>query len=119
MAKKAESRSVGRPTLRFVDCKIGDENYRMAFSYRKLIEAESKTGLNLLASGINAFPYISATHYRALVWAAMSIDRPSLTLEQVEDLLDFDTMPVIQKALADSYQKSTENPTEAPPAAES
>jgi hypothetical protein len=111
MSKPKAPAPIVRPTIHFVDCMIDGENYPMAFSYNRLAEVEAATNLNMLAGGLHAFPNISATHYRALVWAAMTIKRPELTLDDVGNLMTPETMPVIQKALIDAYFKSTENPT--------
>src|ERR1700727_1226726 len=91
MAKKSVAGTVGDPTIVFTPLVIDDHKYQLAFSFNAIAEAESKAGCNLLR-GIKDYNDLSVTQLRGLLYAALTVSLPDITLEEAGNLLRLDTM---------------------------
>lgn len=76
-----------------------DRKFRMDFN--ALAKAEEATGKNFLSTEL--WRDLSARDYRALAWACMLDEDPSLTLEQAGKLITMRNEAVVTKALTELY----------------
>ena len=123
MAKKSVAGTVADPAVRFATLKIGEKEYKLAFDFNAIAEAERVCGVNLLAGGLTFNPPPSANQFRGLFYAALSVADPEVTVEAAGRLITFQSLGPITRALMDAYGVSmpepASNPTKATPAAES
>jgi hypothetical protein len=100
--KKSVAGTASDPTIKFATVEIDGDKYKLAYSFNAIAEAEAMAGCNLL-QGMQTLQDLSATQLRGLFYAALSVARPSMTIEEAGKLLRFDTMPAITNAIADAY----------------
>ena len=81
-----------------------DKPRHMLLDLNAMVSFEEQTGKNMLNGSISAS--LSATDLRALLWACLKADDPSLTLEQVGSLITADNMAGIAQALGDTWKNS-------------
>lgn len=97
------------PTMEFVTLKLKGHSYKLIYSFNALAEAESLTGLNMFQGlDLNA---ITAQQLRAMLWAALSVAHPQMTIEDAGNLL---TGPIecakALKAVSDAWMASMPTP---------
>lgn len=109
MAKKA----LTLPTLPQVSIELNGQKYGLCFDFNALAHAESATGLNMLQA--LDFQGLSATTFRALLFASMLKLQPEITLEQVGNLIQYGTLPELYKAVARAYTESQPEPEQESP----
>jgi hypothetical protein len=105
MAKRSVAGSAADPTIEFATLSIDDVEYKLAYSFNAIAEAESVTGCNLLR-GLESLTDLSATQLRGLLYAAMTVAHPEFTIEQVGHLIRLDTIGPVTTALAEAYSLS-------------
>lgn len=106
-------------TLPDVSLIIGGKTRQLCFDFSAICTVERLTGLNLLKSAVSE---VSATNLRALLYAALLRDDPTLTLEEVSKWITMKNVGVIHQALVtawfgsveDADQDADEQPGEAP-----
>lgn len=105
------------------ELKIGDETYRLSFTYDAIAEAKREllrygVRCNLLLS-LDSYD-IDALELRALFYAATRLHHPELSYEQVKGLLTMQNYGSVFEAILKAYvvamkppQEQEENPTPA------
>lgn len=93
------------PTLRFAKIEINGNTYKLAFSFNAIALAEAHSGANLL-EGLENLTSLSAAQFRGLLYAALSVAHPKMTLAEVGNLVDFETMGRLKDGLAEAYMLS-------------
>lgn len=99
---------------------IGDKDRFLIFDMNTMFNFENQTGKNILQQNIWAkpnirdpkkpIPIISATDFRALLWACLLRDDPDLTIEQVGSWVDNSNMVVVTDLLLEIYNKGIKTP---------
>ena len=125
--KREVTAVAGKPAVKFVPVTIGGQEYKLAFDFNALCEGEALTGLNLLTgiSGLFAGG-ISLSNYRAILYVALRMGLPEITLERagelcqvsIEDLSMSTVLEALREASGFSFEK-TVPPKAAPPAKDS
>jgi len=105
------------PTIQFATLKVGEESYPLAYSFNSIAEAEHVAGCNLLG-GLENLGELSALQFRGLLYAAMKVANPKVTIEQAGELIGFGSTGVIASALAEAYRLSMPVKKQDPPVAE-
>jgi hypothetical protein len=116
MAKHSVAGTVADPTIEFADLKLAGKTYRLVYSFNAIAEAEHVAGCNLLA-GLESLRDLTALQLRGLLYAAMSVADPKITIEQAGSLVRLDTIEPITEALGKAYQLSMPAKRADPPAA--
>jgi hypothetical protein len=109
------------PLVQFATLTIeGEQQYRLAFDFNAIAEAETAAGCNLL-SGLQNLSDLTAMQLRGLLYAALRKAQPRLTIQAAGALIRLDTLAPITLALAEAYAlsmpKKKADPIEADPAA--
>jgi hypothetical protein len=104
------------PTILFSTLKVDEKEYKLAYSFNAIAVAERTAGCNLL-SGLENLSDLSALQLRGLLFAALSIAHPTITIEGAGRMIRLDTIAPITTSLAEAYQLSMPekkaDPTEA------
>jgi hypothetical protein len=93
------------PTIKFSTLTIDEQDYKLAYSFNSIAEAEAVTKTNLL-NGLETLTNLNASNLRGLLWAAMLIAQPKTTLEDAGTLIRLDTIGPVTLALAEAYNLS-------------
>ena len=103
------------PTVKYAKLKIEGDEYRLAYDFNAIAQAEAIAGCNLL-QGVRNLSSLSAEQLRGLLFAALSKAHPKITLLAAGEMVRLDTVRPITEALAEAYMLSLpekkENPTE-------
>jgi len=115
--------TIDDPTIQFAPLTLDGKTYQLAYSFNAIAEAERVAGCNLL-QGLEALGSLSALQLRGLLYAALKLASPKVTIEQAGSLIRLDTLSKVTAALAEAYQlslpeKKNQDPPEAAAAAES
>ena len=102
MAKKTVAGTADDPTVRFAMLKIGEKEYKLAYDFNSIAEAERICGVNLLSGGLT-FQNPTANQFRGLLYAALRISDPEITPEAAGKLITLDTLAPITHALMEAY----------------
>ena len=94
------------PTIEFAKLKVDGKEYRLVYDFNAIAEAEDICGCNLLQGMFRMGGEWSAKQIRGLLYAALRIAQPEITLEQVGDLVRLDTLVSIPTALIEAYNLS-------------
>lgn len=105
MAKRTVAGTANDPTIQFANLEMDGETYPLAYSFNAIAEAERLAGCNLLA-GLENLMDLTALQLRGLLYAAMSVANPKVTIAQAGALIRIDTIPTITNAMADAYRLS-------------
>ena len=105
MAKKTVAGTAADPTIQFATLKAGEREIPLAYSFNSIAEAERVAGCNLL-EGLDNLESLTALQFRGLLYAAMRVADPKVTIEQAGDLIHFGNTGVIASALAQAYRLS-------------
>jgi hypothetical protein len=115
--KKTVANTVVDPTIRFATIELGEESFKLAYSFNSIAECEAKTGVNLL-EGLNDLNNINAAMLRGLLWSAMIVAQPDTTIEDAGNLITFKNKQTIYNGIVNAYllsmpdwEESTEDPT--------
>ena len=110
------------PLIQFAELELDGQDYRLAYSFNSIAEAEKVAGCNLL-SGLWDLSNLTALQLRGLFYGALRIAHPDMTIATAGDLIRIDTTAAILEALGRAYglsmpPKKPANPPEAvaPPA---
>lgn len=103
------------PTLPKVPLQIHGRQYFLAFDFNALATAEAATGLNLLGS--LDLQNLNVIQYRALLFATLLKENPTITLEEVGSLVTLATLPSITMALVQAWTGSQPEIVETPKSA--
>lgn len=106
------------PVMQFADLTVDGETYKLVYDYNAIAEAEAVTRTNLL-TGLENLTELTAAQLRGLLYAALAVAHPDITVRNAGKMIRLDTLPTITKALATAYNLSmpepkSENPTDAP-----
>jgi hypothetical protein len=93
------------PTIQFADLTINGQSFRLCYSFNAIAIAESAAGCNLLR-GLESLTDLSATQLRGLLYAALLVAQPEMTVEDAGRLIRLDTINPITAALAEAYSLS-------------
>jgi hypothetical protein len=105
MAKKSVAGTGLDPTIQFSTLVVDDKSYKLAYSFNSIALAEAASGTNLL-KGLQSLMDLSAMQLRGLLYAAMIIDKPDVTVEQASSLIRVDTINDITLAMVEAYRLS-------------
>jgi len=107
MGRRNVSGTVADPTVRFSKLEIAGKTYRLAYSFNAIAEAEHVAGCNLL-EGLDSLQELTALQFRGLLYAALSVAQPEVTIEQAGNLVGLDTESrmVVASALAEAFRLS-------------
>jgi hypothetical protein len=108
MSKKSVANTPDDPTLPKVPVEVNGRKYFLAFDFNGLAKAEALTGLNLLTS--LDFTGLTASQFRALLFAAVSKYQPDLTLDEVGALIRPATVGKLTDALTRAFTDSSAEP---------
>jgi hypothetical protein len=118
-SKKSVAGTGADPVIRFAKLELDGETYRLAYSFNAIATAEHVAECNLL-SGLESLNDMSALQLRGLLYAAMSVADPKVTIHQAGALIRLDTLVPITNAIAEAYRLSMpekkQDPPQAPPA---
>jgi hypothetical protein len=93
-----------RPTVKTVTIEL-DRERALRFDFNALSLFEETTGLNSLDASI--WQSLNAKNLRAMLWAALKHDDPSLTQEQVGSMLHSGNIGYITERITEAYKGST------------
>jgi hypothetical protein len=93
-----------RPTIKTVKIDL-DRERALRFDFNALSLFEETTGLNSLDASI--WSSLNAKSLRAMLWAALKHDDPSLTQEQVGAMLHSGNIGYITERITEAYKAST------------
>lgn len=114
MPKRSVAGTALDPTIQFAKLEIDGKAYKLAYSFNAIALAETAAGCNLLG-GLENLGALTALQFRGLLYAALSVAQPKMTIEEAGNLIRLDTKGAIANALAEAYQFSM---PEDPPQAE-
>jgi hypothetical protein len=103
--KKTVAGTVLDPTIQFSSITIDEQTYKLCYSFNSLAIAEKNAGCNLLR-GIESLQDLSAIQLRGLLYAALLVAHPDITIEQAAHLIRIDTLGPVTLALAEAYTLS-------------
>ena len=106
MESKSVAGTADDPTVKFASLTIDEQEYKLVWSMNALAKAERLTGINLLKGIRSNLLNPSAEELRGLLYAAMSIAQPKLTLDDVGNLIRPDTWDIAIVALIEAYTLS-------------
>jgi hypothetical protein len=92
------------PNIQFAKLKLNGQEYKLAYSFNAIAEAESIAGCNLLA-GLENLSSLSALQLRGLLYAGLAVAnlKPRISLEEAGAMIRLDTIGPITSALAEAY----------------
>jgi hypothetical protein len=93
------------PTIEFAKLEIDGKQYRLGYDFNAIAEAEEVTGSNLLQGLLNGGNW-TARQMRGLLYAALHVAHPRITVEEVGKLIRLDTMIAVQRAVIMAYNLS-------------
>jgi len=93
-----------RPTVKTVTIDLDRERV-LRFDFNALSLFEETTGLNSLDASI--WGALNAKNLRAMLWAALRHEDPSLTQEQVGSMLHSGNIAYITERITEAYKAST------------
>jgi hypothetical protein len=101
--------TVDDPTISFAALDLEGKTYKLAYSFNALAAAEAAAKCNLLA-GLENLRDLSAVQLRGLLYAALSVAHPRMTVEDAGLMIHPFTTPArpetitpITRALAEAY----------------
>jgi|ERR1700722_837381 len=106
------------PTIQFAKLTLPSGEYKLAYSFNSIAEAERVASCNLL-EGLENLGALTALQFRGLFYAALSIAHPGMTIERAGDLigLDAEERLAVANAIAKAYRLSMPEKKADPPAA--
>lgn len=106
------------PTVRYARLKLKGETFSLAYDFNGLAVAEDLSGINLMQA-FRSLGDLSISQTRALLFAALRKRHPKITLNEVGDLMEFEALPAITRAISEALENSMPaNPPEPAPEAE-
>ena len=118
MKRTAAATEPENPTVRYARVKLKGETYSLAFDFNGLVIAEELSGLNLMQA-FRSLGDLSISQTRALLFAALRKRHPKITLTEVGDLMEFEALPAITRAIGEALENSMPaHPLEPAPEAE-
>lgn len=104
-SKRSVAGSAIDPTIEFAKLVVDEKEYRLAYSFNSIALAEAHAGCNLLR-GLESLTDLSAVQLRGLLYAALTVAHPELTIADAGNLIRLDTIGPITTALAEAYTLS-------------
>lgn len=108
MPKKSVAGTKDDPTIKFATLALDGQEYSLCYSFNAIALAEKTAGCNLL-SGLQTLTDLSAMQLRGLLFAALTVAQPELTINDVAKLIRLDTIGPITMAIAQAYTLSMPN----------
>lgn len=108
MARKSVAGTGADPVIEFVDLEVDGKVYKLCWDFNAIAKAESaEKDLNLM-HGIATVMLngMNVRELRGLLWGAVSLAQPKMTLEDAGRLIRIDTMPDIREALIRAWNAS-------------
>jgi hypothetical protein len=102
MAKKNVAGTAADPVIKFATLTLDGREYRLAYSFNAIAEAERAAGCNLLA-GLENLSDLTALQLRGLLYGALMVSNPDITIEQAGAMIRLDTLDPVTAALAEAY----------------
>ena len=103
MPQRRSVSGTGRdPIIKFATLVIDEKEYKLAYSFNAIAEAESLAGCNLL-TGIKNLTDLSAAQFRGLFYAALTVAQPKMALKDAGALIRFETQALIEAAIGEAY----------------
>ena len=96
-----------------VEVAVNGTTYTLAFDFNALARAEELTKLNLLRA--LDFQSLSASTFRALLFASLLRFHPELTLEGTGSLINSKTAPELMSAVVKAWVNATPEPEDSAP----
>lgn len=93
------------PTIEFAKLVVDENEYRMCYSFNSIALAEAHAGCNLLR-GLESLTDLSAVQLRGLLYAALTVAHPEITIDDAGKMIRLDTIGPITEALAEAYTLS-------------
>src|SRR4051794_34806267 len=93
------------PTIQFATLTIDGEDFKLAYDFNAISTAEHSAGCNLL-QGLGSLTDLSAVQLRGLLYAALLVAHPDMTIHKAGRLIRFDTMPSVISVLGQAYSLS-------------
>ena len=122
MAKRTVAGTGADPVIQFANLELDGATYPLAYSFDAIAEAENIAGCNLL-TGLENLQNLTALQLRGLLYAAMIVADPEITLKRAASLIRLDTITKVTNAMAEAYRLSMPDnkqvPREADPPAKS
>lgn len=107
MARKSVAGTGSDPVIEFAALEIDGEQYKLAWDFNAIAEAEKITGANLMHGiAVVMLNGMNAQQFRGLFYAALKLAHPKTTLESAGKLIRIDTMPDIRNALISAWNAS-------------
>lgn len=102
-----------------IEVELGGQTRRLRYTFRALKAIERVLpGVNALSGLADLFADLSATSAVAWIWAGLLHEDPNVTIEQVEEWLDFGTFGRIVEQMQASVTPAGEPQGENPPIAQ-
>jgi hypothetical protein len=102
-----QSRVVPAPTVRFASLEVDGVEYRLAYDYNAIVEAEAAARINLLEGMAKILLNgMDAAHLRGLLYAALRKAHSEITLDQAGDLIRIDTIEEVRMAVLRAWDAS-------------
>jgi hypothetical protein len=105
MAVKSVAHTAIDPTIRFETLTIRGVEYKLAFTFNALAEAEAQTGGNVLQC-FGRLSNLSAIELRSLLHASLLTAHPDMTVEHAGALVGLGNLPAIYVAIAKAFELS-------------
>ena len=102
------ARKTTNPVARYSTITLKGIEYKLAFDFNALAQAEADTKLNLLSA--LDFIGLDIQKYRALLYATMLKFQPEMTIEEAGALIGLDVMPRISEAIVEAWKLSMPDP---------
>lgn len=108
------------PVVESVPLEIDGKTYRLFYDFNAIAEAEQAAGCNLMHGiAVVMLNGMDARQFRGLLYGALRVAHPKMTLLDAGNLIRIDTMPEIRRALVLAWnaslpegKKIAEDPTE-------
>jgi len=105
MSKRSVAGTKDDPTIQFAPLTLDGKSYKLCYSFNSIAIAESVAGCNLLR-GMEKLTDLTALQFRGLLYAALTVAHPDLSVEDAGNLIRFDTYAPIMDALGEAYRLS-------------
>lgn len=103
--RRSVSSTIADPIIKFAQLAIDGQTYQLAYSFNSIAVAEQVGGFNLLA-GLENLKELTAGQLRGLLYAALILAQPDVTIEQAASLIRLDTLTAVTAALVEAYSLS-------------
>jgi|ERR1035441_6529830 hypothetical protein len=119
--KKSVAGSASDPLIQYSHLTVDGKEYSLAFSFNSIAEAERIASCNLLAGATCVWNNLGdadkqgALMLRGLLYAALSVAHPGITLQEAGKLIRIENITDIVTALREAYLASIPEPKDDEP----